>query len=98
MKMKQTLLAVMAGVALSFGPAVSAADNYKLTLKLSHVFSPAEDLTKFMDEVSIKPRLVDPQSRVGQQAIAIEALDVIAFEGRTITPDVDTVLMHGPHQ
>lgn len=52
MKMKQTLLAVMAGVALSFGPAVSAADNYKLTLKLSHVFSPAEDLTKFMDEVS----------------------------------------------
>lgn len=52
MKMKQTLLAVMAGVALSFGTAASAADNYKLTLKLSHVFSPAEDLTKFMDEVS----------------------------------------------
>ena len=54
--------------------------------------------TKFMDEVSIKPRLVDPQSRVGQQAIAIEALDVIALEGRTITPDVDTVFMHCPHQ
>lgn len=52
MKMKSTLIAALATAALSFAVSAQAADDYKLTLRLSHVFSPAEDLTKFMDEVS----------------------------------------------
>ena len=50
--MKNPILAIMTSVALSFGAGAYAADDYKITLKLSHVFSPAEDLTKFMDEVA----------------------------------------------
>ena len=50
--MKNPILAIMTSAALLLGTGAYAADDYKLTLKLSHVFSPAEDLTKFMDEVA----------------------------------------------
>ena len=54
--------------------------------------------TKFADECSIKPRLVNAQCRVGEQAISIEPLDVVAFIGAAIAPDIDVVLLHRAHQ
>ncbi len=35
---------------------------------------------------------------IGQQAIAVEALDVVAFEGAAVAPDVDVVFLHGDDQ
>jgi hypothetical protein len=53
---------------------------------------------QFVDERLVQPGLVDLQRRVGQQAVAVEALDVVALEGAAIAPDVDVVLLHGGHQ
>jgi TRAP-type C4-dicarboxylate transport system substrate-binding protein len=52
MKMKKKLFSLMACVALSFSTLANASDDYKLVLRLSHVFSPAEQLTISMDEVA----------------------------------------------
>ncbi len=52
MNIKKSLSVLCAGVILSMGTQGMAADDYKLTLKLSHVFSPAEQLTKSMDLVA----------------------------------------------
>lgn len=49
---KKTISMLCASLALSLGGQVMAADDYKLTLRLSHVFSPAEQLTKSMDLVA----------------------------------------------
>ena len=46
----------------------------------------------------VEPRLVDAQPRVGQQAVAVEPLDVVALVGRAVAPDVDAVVVHRAHQ
>ncbi|WP_320173394.1 C4-dicarboxylate TRAP transporter substrate-binding protein [Maridesulfovibrio sp.] len=53
MSFKKTLSVLCAGavLVLSMGT-MCMADDYKLTLKLSHVFSPAEQLSKSMDAVA----------------------------------------------
>lgn len=51
MNVKNLLTVLCAGLILSIGTQCFASD-YKLTLKLSHVFSPAEQLTKSMDAVA----------------------------------------------
>ena len=61
---------------------------------LAHLGAAAE----LVDEVGVEPRLVDAQVGVGQQAVAVEPLDVVALEGRAVTPDVDVVLVHRPDQ
>ena len=61
---------------------------------LAHLRAPAE----LGHEVGIEPRLVDAQVRVGQQAVAIEPLDVVALEGRAVAPDVDVIVVHRPDQ
>jgi hypothetical protein len=53
---------------------------------------------EFVDEELVEPGLVDLQARVGQQAVAVEALDVVALEGAAVAPDVDVVLLHRRHQ
>ena len=53
---------------------------------------------KFTDECSVQPRLVNAQCWVGEQAISIEPLDVVALVGAAIAPDVNVVLLHGAHQ
>ena len=62
--------------------------------ELAHLRPPAE----LRHERLVQPRLVDPQPRVDQQPVAVEALDVVALVGRAVTPDVHAVLGHGPHQ
>lgn len=54
MNFKKTLSVLCAGVVLSLGTQAMAAksDDFKLKLRLSHVFSPAEQLTKSMDLVA----------------------------------------------
>jgi TRAP-type C4-dicarboxylate transport system substrate-binding protein len=52
MNMKKKLFTLMTCAALSFSTLASASDDYKLVLRLSHVFSPAEQLTISMDEVA----------------------------------------------
>ena len=56
----------------------------------AHLRPPAE----LGDEVGVEPRLVDPQRRVDEQAVAIEALDVVALVGAAVAPDVDAVVVH----
>ena len=61
---------------------------------LGHLLAAAE----FADEGGIQPRLVDPQRGVGQQAVAVEPLDVVALEGGAVAPDLHVVLEHRAHQ
>ncbi|MGY2931171.1 hypothetical protein ACVWZ6_000773 [Bradyrhizobium sp. GM6.1] len=49
---------------------------------------------ELVNELLVEPGLVDAQARIGQEAVAIEALDVVALEGRAVAPDVDAVLLH----
>ena len=53
---------------------------------------------ELVDESCVEPRLVDLEVRVDQQAVAIEALDVIALEGGAVAPDVDVIFLHRSHQ
>ncbi|MBC16842.1 TRAP dicarboxylate transporter-DctP subunit [Pseudodesulfovibrio profundus] len=53
MNFKKTLAVLCAGLVLTLAVGTqSMAGDYKLTLKLSHVFSPAEQLSKSMDAVA----------------------------------------------
>src|SRR6185312_9622292 len=61
---------------------------------LGHLLAAAQ----FGDEVRVQPRLVDAQPRVGQQAVAVEALDVVALVGGAVAPDVHPVFAHRAHQ
>ena len=59
-----------------------------------HVLRHLGAAAQFVDELLVEPRLVDPQARVGQQAIAVEPLDVVPFERAAVAPDVDVVFLH----
>src|ERR1700679_148813 len=50
---------------------------------------------EFVDEGGVEPGLVDLEVGVDEEAVAVEALDVVAFEGGAVAPDVDVVLLHG---
>ena len=54
--------------------------------------------TEFVDEKLIEPGLVDFQVRVGEQAVAVKTLNVVALEGAAIAPDIDVVFLHRGHQ
>ena len=54
--------------------------------------------TQFINKQLIQPGFVDLERRVGQQAVTVKTLDVIALEGAAVAPDVDVVLLHGRHQ
>ena len=53
---------------------------------------------QLVDEGLVEPGLVDLQRRVGEQAVAVEALDVVALVGAAVAPDVDVVFLHRRHQ
>ncbi len=53
---------------------------------------------QLVDERRVQPRLVDLQVRIDEQAVAVEALNVVALEGRAVAPDVDVVFLHRRHQ
>ncbi|CAB5076320.1 unannotated protein [freshwater metagenome] len=59
-----------------------------------HFFTAA----KFADKISIQPWLIDSQIWVSKKAIAIEALNIVAFVGRTIAPNFNVILQHRAHQ
>ena len=61
---------------------------------LAHLLAAAE----LRDEGAVEPRLVDAQRRVREQAVAVEALDVVALVGRAVAPDLDAVLGHRAHE
>ena len=63
-----------------------------------HVLRHLLAATEFIDEALVQPGFVDAQPRVGQQAVAVEALDVIALEGAAVAPDVHVIFAHGHHQ
>ena len=46
------------------------------------------------DELAVQPGLVDPQVGVGEQAVAVEPLDVVALERRPVAPDGHVVVAH----
>ena len=45
-------------------------------------------------KLRIEPGLINLEVRVDEQAVAVEALDVVAFEGGAVAPDVDVVFAH----
>ena len=49
-------------------------------------------------ELLVEPGLVDAEGWVREQAVAEEALDVVALVGGAVPPDVDAVLAHGVHE
>ncbi len=53
---------------------------------------------EFVDEGLVEPGFVDLQAGIGQQTIAVEALDVVALEGAAVAPDVDVVILHRRYQ
>ena len=61
---------------------------------LAHLGAAAE----LLHERGVEPRLVDAQARVGDEAVAVEPLDVVALVGGAVAPDVDAVLLHRAHQ
>ncbi len=61
---------------------------------LGHLFASAE----FIDESLVEPGLINAQRGIGQQAVAIEALDIVAFESAAVAPDVDVVFLHRDHE
>ena len=54
--------------------------------------------TELCDERRIEPGLVDAQLWVGEQPVAVKALDVVALVGAAVTPDIDAVLAHRAYQ
>ena len=60
--------------------------------ELGHL-SPAAQL---VDESGVEPGLIDLEFGIDQQAVAIEALDVVAFEGGPVAPDVERRLPSWP--
>ena len=56
---------------------------------------PAAEL---VNESGVEPGLVDLEVGIDEQAVAIEALDIVAFESGAVAPDVDVVLLHCGHQ
>jgi hypothetical protein len=54
--------------------------------------------TELADESGVEPRLVDAQVLVREQAVAVEPLDVVALVRRAVTPDLDVVAGHRPHE
>src|SRR4051812_14644991 len=61
---------------------------------LAHLRAAAE----LLDERAVEPRLVDPQVLVDEQAVAVEALDVVPFVRRAVAPDLDVVLRHRAYE
>jgi len=49
-----------------------------------HEFRHFRAAAQFVDEQLVEPGLVDPQARIGQQAVTVEPLDIVAFVGRAI--------------
>ena len=65
---------------------------------LAHVLRHLLAAAQLVDERLVEPWLVDPQPGVGEQTVAIEALDVVALEGAPIAPDVHVVFFHGKYE
>ena len=59
-----------------------------------HFGAPAQ----LVNEQLVQPGFVNFQIGVGQQAVAVKTLDVIALVGAAVAPDIDLVLFHGGHQ
>ena len=59
--------------------------------EVGHLGAAAE----LVDEGGVEPGLVDLEVGVDEQAVAVEALDVVALEGGAVAPDVDVVFLHG---
>ena len=58
--------------------------------KLRHFRAAAQ----FVDKALVQPGFVDFQTRVGHEAVAVEALDVVALVGAAVAPDVHVVFLH----
>ena len=62
--------------------------------KFAHFVAAAE----FVDKLLVEPGFVDFQRGIGQEAVAVETLDVVAFVGTAVAPNVDVVFLHGGNE
>jgi hypothetical protein len=53
---------------------------------------------ELVDECGVEPGFINFEARIDEQAVAVEALDVVAFESGAVAPDVDVVFLHGSDQ
>jgi len=49
---------------------------------------------QFVNKALVQPGFVDFQTRVGHEAVAVEALDIVALVGAAVAPDVHVVFLH----
>ena len=61
---------------------------------LAHLFA----ATELIHELLVEPRLIDTQGRIDEQAVAVEALDVVALVRRAVAPNRDAILAHRSNQ
>ena len=62
--------------------------------QLGHLFATPE----LAVEIVVQPRLVDLQTRIGQQPVTVKSLDVIALVSTPIPPNLYLIALHGLNQ
>ena len=62
--------------------------------ELRHFCAAAE----FINEILIQPGLINFQTRVGQETVAVEAFNIVTFIRAAVAPDVDAVFLHRSDQ
>ena len=62
--------------------------------EFAHFVAAAE----FVDKLLVEPGFVDFQCGIGEQAVAVEAFDVVAFVGAAVAPNVHVVFFHSGNE
>ena len=63
-----------------------------------HVRGHLRAAAELVNESRVEPWLVDLEAGIDEQAVAVEALDIVAFKSGAVAPDLDVVLLHCGHQ
>ena len=64
----------------------------------NHEFGHFLTAAQLIDKVAIQPRFVNFQLGIGQQTIAVETLDIVAFVSAAVAPDVYAIFFHRCNQ
>src|SRR5690606_10278687 len=72
--------------------------HFVVEARLLHVLRHFGTTAQLIDEQLVEPGLVDLEVGVGEQAVPVETLDVVALVRAAVAPDVDAVCFHGGHE
>ena len=89
---------------MSCAPDVCVGGICLLSRCLVRKFASGQELAHFgtathlVNECGVEPWLIDAKSRIHHEAIAIEALNVVALVGAAVTPNVNAIFLHGANK